>query len=399
MDLRAPSTSRFALLMLFFWGGIAAIEAFMVPYLTGVGFSEKQAGLIMAAIFFVSIGTQPLWGYIADRTNGHRWIIAGTMLVAILSMLALRGSGAVFGLVLACVLVYSLTANSMPALIDSWIMQISGSGFPVNYGVARGFGSLGFAATAMVLGFVLERFGLPLMFVIYAVLALLVIGIVLSIRTPRPVSSGSSAPSDAVPGQTAGFPIRAVLSNGPYLLLLVSIFFLFLGTRAAMIFLPLRVYQLGGTNVHVGWVQSLRAASEIPFMFVAAYVLRRVKPRLVLLLAMCFFVLRLILTRVAPTPTSLVAVQLVQGIAVGFLVPGSVHYIDRIAPAEFRSLFQTLAPSIYFGLASVIAGSVGGVFLERFGLDALYTVAPAVAGVGVILFGGSLVMGARRRSS
>ena len=41
MDLRAPSTSRFALLMLFFWGGIVAIEAFMVPYLTGVGFSEK----------------------------------------------------------------------------------------------------------------------------------------------------------------------------------------------------------------------------------------------------------------------------------------------------------------------------------------------------------------------
>jgi predicted MFS family arabinose efflux permease len=73
-----------------------------------------------------------------------------------------------------------------------------------------------------------------------------------------------------------------------------------------------------------------------------------------------------------------------------------VHYIDRIAPAEFRSFFQALAPSVYFGLASLVGSAAGGVFVERFGLDMLYTVAPFVAAVGVVVFSGSLLAGRSR---
>ncbi|MCK4514947.1 MAG: hypothetical protein KAU31_06795, partial [Spirochaetaceae bacterium] len=63
VDIRAPTTARFSVFFLFFWGGIIALEGFMVPYLSSIGFSERQAGLIMAAIFVVSIGSGPLWGY------------------------------------------------------------------------------------------------------------------------------------------------------------------------------------------------------------------------------------------------------------------------------------------------------------------------------------------------
>ncbi|MCK4517090.1 MAG: MFS transporter [Spirochaetaceae bacterium] len=397
MDFRVPSTSRFALLMLFFWGGWVVIETFMVPYLTDIGFSERQVGFIISAFFLVSIGSQPLWGYVADRTDGHRWIIAIAMLAALLSMLVLRGSGAVFGLVLVSALVYSLTAGSMPGLVDSWIMQIDGGGVSINYGAARGFGSLGFAVAAMTLGFVLERFGLPLMFVIYAVFSLVVISLVITMRVPQ-LAPPARAISDNAP-MASGSPIRAVLSNGPYLIFLSSAFLVLLGARAASTFMPLRFYELGGTNVHVGWAQAVKAAGEIPFMFLSALILRRVAPRVLLLGSMALLVVRLVLMRLAPSAATLVAAQVVQGMAIGFFLPAAVHYINRIAPQEHRSLFQTLAPSIAFGLATVVGSSVGGVLVEQFGLDSLYTVVPAVAGMGVILFGGSLVFGCREHSS
>ncbi len=397
MDLRTPSTSRFALLLLFFWGGFAVIEAFMVPYLANIGFSERQVGFVISAFFLVSIGSQPLWGYAADRTDGHRWIIVIAMLVALLSMLVLRGSGATFGLVLVSALVYSLTAGSMPGLLDSWIMQISDGGVPINYGVARGFGSLGFAVAAMTLGFVLERFGLPLMFVIYAVFSVAVISLVVTMRVPQLAPSARAIPDNVQ--MAFGSPIRAVLSNGPYLMFLSSAFLVLLGARAATTFMPLRFYELGGTNVHVGWAQAVKAAGEIPFMFLSALVLRKVTPRVLLSGSMTLIVVRLVLMRLAPSAAMLVAVQVVQGMAIGFLLPAAVHYINRIAPQEHRSFFQTLAPSISFGLATVVGSSVGGVLVEWCGLDALYTVAPMVAGMGVILFAGSLVSGRRRRSS
>ncbi len=369
----------------------------MVPYLSGIGFTERQAGLVMAAIFLVSIGSAPLWGYVADRTGRHRQIIALALAVGIMALLSILGSGASFGLIVLFALIYSLTGNSMPALIDSWIMKIRRAGSPISYGIARGFGSFGFAASGAVLGIVLQRYGLALLFPIYAALTLVVLLIALTTH-PQQRNAGPTT-HESVTTVSAGAALRAVLTNGRYLVLLASCFFIFLGTRPAVIFLPLRLYALGGTTIHVGWAQSVAAGSEIPFMFLSTFVLRRVKPRLLLLSAMVFFVVRLVLLRFAPTPGMLVAAQAIQGISFGFLLPATVHYIDRIAPPEYRSLFQTLAPSVYFVLATVVGSSAGGAIIGRFGLDALYAAAPIVAGVGVILFGGSLVVSGRRRSS
>ncbi len=373
----------------------------MVPYLSSIGFSERQAGLIMAAIFLVSIGSGPLWGYLADRTDRHRQIISLALGVGIVAVLAIGSSGTSFALIVLFALIYSLTVNSMPALIDSWIMKISRAGSPINYGIARGFGSLGFAACGAVLGIVLERHGLALLFPTYAAMTLVVLLIVVTTRSQQPIAGAphnESRVADTAAGTSpvsAGAALRAVLSNGRYLVLLVSCFFVFLGTRAAITFLPLRFYELGGTTIHVGWAQSVSAGSEIPFMFLSAVILRRVRPRLLLLAAMVFFVVRLVFVRLAPTPGTLLAVQAIQGISVGFLLPAAIHYIDRISPPAYRSLSQTLAPAIYFGLASVVGSTTGGVIIERYGLDVLYTVSPIVAAVGVLLFGGSLLLGRR----
>jgi PPP family 3-phenylpropionic acid transporter len=372
-----------------------AIEGFMVPYLSGIGFTERQAGLVMAAIFLVSVGSAPLWGYMADRTDRHRRIIVLALSVAIAAVLAIAASGTAIRLIVLFALIYSLTANSMPALIDSWIMKMNRAGSPISYGIARGCGSLGFALSGAVLGLVLERHGLILLFPIYAGLTFIVLFITLTTRLPQRQLPSSPAERRPQAGSSAGAAVRAVLSNRRYLILLASSFFVLLGTRAALTFLPLRLYSLGGTTIHVGWSNSIFAASEIPFMFFTVVLMRRMKPRPVILIGMVFFVVRLVLTRLAPSPGWLLAVQVVHGASFGLLLPATVHYIDRIAPAQFRSLFQTLAPSIYFGLASAVGSSTGGAIIERFGLDILYTVAPIASGVGVLLFAGSLMAGGK----
>ncbi len=376
--------------MLVFWASMLVVDAFMVPYLDMIGFTEAETGLVMAAIFGISILAQPAWGYLADRTGVHRIMIAVAMAGAAAVMLIVPATGTAFALVFTCALVYSLTASSMPGLVDSWLMKTARSGARVSYGIARGFGSLGFALAGAILGGVLERHGLRLMFPIYAVLAGIVVLVVL---TTRPLLEVNPPARDGVSVRHA---LRAVLKNGRYLALLGANFFVLLGTRAAITFLPLRFYELGGNTAHVGWAQSVNAASEIPFMFLTAFILRRLRPRTLLIGAMVFSVVRLVLVKVAATPSALVWVQAVQGISFGFLLPASVHYIDRIAPAEFRSLFQALAPSIYFGLASFIGSAMGGVIVERLGLDTLYSLAPAVAAVGVVLFAVSLVAGRSR---
>jgi MFS transporter, PPP family, 3-phenylpropionic acid transporter len=396
MDLRSPKTAHLSVLELFFWGSILAIEGFMVPYLVGIGFTERQAGLVMAAIFLISVGSAPLWGYIADRTNRHQRIILFSLSIGIAAVLAIAASGPAIKLIVLFALIYSLTANSMPAIIDSWMMTMSRAGSPITYGIARGFGSFGFALSGAVLGIVLERHGLILLFPIYAGLTVIVILVTLAIRVPSEQQLPDPRVAEHEAGSSAGAAVRAVLANGKFLVLLASCFFVLLGTRAALTFLPIRIYSLGGTTVHVGWSQSIFAASEIPFMFLSAFLVRRLRPRPVILAGMIFFVIRLVLMRLAPNPEILLAVQVVHGASFGLVLPATVHYIDRLAPPQFRSLFQTLAPSVYFGLASAVGSSIGGAVIERFGLDVLYTGAPVVSAVGVLLFAGSMIAGGKR---
>ena len=75
MDLSSSRTVRMSTLMFFFWGAIITVEGFMVPYLTSVGFSERRTGVIMAALFIISVFSTPVWGYVADRTDRHKHII------------------------------------------------------------------------------------------------------------------------------------------------------------------------------------------------------------------------------------------------------------------------------------------------------------------------------------
>lgn len=391
--------------MFFFWASVIMMEGFLVAYLTGIGYGERQIGLVMASLFFPSVVTTPLWGYLADRTSRHRAIIIGCLVVSIAAVQGIWASGRIIGLAITFGFLYSLTLMSMPGLVDSWVMSLRRRGFTISYEIARAFGSLGYSACGAILGFVLERLGLNLVFPIYAAVMVITVVLVVTMRDQglthhRLASDTSAEPETSSTGSNRlESPVTAVLTNRRYLILVVSAFLAFVGMRASMTFLPLRIFELGGNTAHVGLAQSVFAGSEIPFMFLSVLALRRFKPRIVLSGALFFYVIRLVVVRFMPTAPLLVAVQLLQGPSTGFMLPAAVHYIDRIAPPPHRTLFQTLAPAIYFGLASVVGSAVGGVLVDSRGLDALYTAAPVVAASGAILFAVALVVNRRSRVS
>jgi len=375
------------------------MEGFLVPYLAGIGYAEREIGLVMGSLFFLSVATTPLWGFVADRTGGHRWIISIALAVSVGAVLGIRAGGTTISLVMAFSLLYSLTMMSIPALIDSWLMAFRREGFTVSYEISRGFGSLGYSASGAVLGIVLNRFGLNLVFPIYAVVVGLVFILVVTMsgRSRVPEAAGGlhaeGAPA-ALPTEGSSHPpvFRSVLTNARYLAFVAATFLTFVGVRSTTTFLALRFYEIGGTTAHLGLAQSAMAGSEIPFMFLSVIVLRRFRPRAVILVALIVFVVRLTAVRLAPSPGLLIAAQVLQGPSIGFMLPASVHYIDRIAPAAHRSLFQTLAPAIYFGLASVVGSSAGGLIVGGYGLDALYTIGPIMAAAGGVVFSASLFL-------
>lgn len=371
---------RFSLLQFLFWSAIICFEAFMVPYLRVLGYSPVEIGPIMSAVFGLAILGQPLLGSISDRVRSPRYLVAGALVVGGVAVSLLPLVGAMYGAILAITLVYSLSVNSLPPVLESWLMERQSRNPKVVYGVSRGFGSAGFALGGVVLGFLSERHGPAIVFPIFLGIVLVVAVVAVSMPQREPVATGDGTRHSTREG------LRAVLKNRDYLVLLVSALLSFTGLRAGLTFLPILVESLEGSLGIVGTAHSIGAVSEIPFLFFAGWVLRRYDGRPLILFAYVAMGLRLLVYPLLHLPVQILYLQITHGLTFGIFLAASVDYIHRIAPARHRGLFQTLAPAVYFGIGSIF-GSIGGGFLiEAFSLRAMYLVAGGLSLAGALVF-------------
>jgi len=240
----ARETFRFGLLQFLYYASIVSFEGFLVPWLRRQGYSPARTGLVMSAIFVFAVFGQPLWGHLCDRIGKHKPVVAGSLLFAAGVALLLPLSVQWFPVILLLALAYSASANSMPGNIDGWIMARRAVVPRIEYGVARGMGSLGFAVAALGLGFLYQRFGLGTMFPAYALIA--VAAATVALATPD-----SASAAHAIPGTEAAVsrPLvqhtphslkdaaLAVVTHREYRVFAASAVLLFIAFRAAMTFL------------------------------------------------------------------------------------------------------------------------------------------------------------------
>ncbi|SIQ53433.1 MFS_1 like family protein [Alkalispirochaeta americana] len=403
-------TALFSLLLWFFWAGIVSVEGFLLPYLTEQGFPPSQAGLVMSALFLCAIPGQPFWGHVCDRLGTHRPIFLGVILTGAAALLFIPLAIPRLPLVIGITMIYSVTVNSMPGNLDGWIMARRRLVPKIEYGMARAMGSFGFALWAILLGTLYDRWGLHLIFPVFGLFALLAAGVALftpdsgslGITPPwasSPMDCGSAASgislrdstSSAVPASSSPSSftqvVRLVWDHRPYRIFVLSSILLFTAFRATYTFLPLLIAEVGGGNRHIGWAHSVGAATEIPVMIMAGFLLRKIRPEKTILAAMIIMTIRMSFYAFVRSPGAIIALQGLHGLSFGLFLASSVYYIEDIAPAGSKSLFQALAPSMYFGLGSVLGSSLGGVVVDTLGLRVLFGLAPlGMAGAALIFY-------------
>ena len=179
--------------------------------------------------------------------------------------------------------------------------------------------------------------------------------------------------------------IRAVLSNKAYLTLLVSSFLAITGLRAALTFLPFLIESLGGSVATVGTAHSLAALSEVPFFVFSAYLHRYVRGRRLISAILAVMALRIFLYTLLGSYHAVLLLQLSHGATFGLFLATSVDYVHEIAPERHRGFFQTLGPSIYFGLGSITGSWLGGLVIEALSVVWLYRIAALITLTGALL--------------
>ena len=135
-------TVRLTAVQVAYWASFCAVMSYATVFLLSLGYSSAAAGAVIAAGNLAGILLQPLCAGLVPRAGSARTVVLGMALAlaALAGALCLLG-----GLAPACaaliILMYGLL-YTMQGLLNAIAMELSNAGRRVDYGFARGMGSI-----------------------------------------------------------------------------------------------------------------------------------------------------------------------------------------------------------------------------------------------------------------
>ena len=215
---------RFRLAIYLYWSMSAAFVGYWVVYFEeNRGVSPADIGLMMSLYTFSALTGQYAFGYLSDKLRSIRLpiLVAAVALAAVVLTFPWQTS---LNWVYPSMALVGFLQQPIGPMLDSWTLKhLSRHHAQQMFGRIRGFGSLGWATTALLTSYLILLVSWNMMFFTACVAALLLVVTILAIPdySQTPQSAG-----DCPPRLTLQRAARQLFGNSAYLYMLVVIFFM-----------------------------------------------------------------------------------------------------------------------------------------------------------------------------
>ena len=362
---------------------MCVVQSYCMYYLFGASFSASEAGVLAAAACAAAMVLQPVIGRIADTSTRTNWkqmltvlslLCAGTLLAAMFSRTK-PGTGFFFAAAIMLV-------NALYPLTNACSFYYEEHGEHVNFGVARGVGSLSFAVLSIVLGrltLTAGRQSVPAS-------GLAAITCLILVTLTMPLYGKEKKAGAAKPAAEGGAGKKKfVLKRYPAFFLMVAACLLALTFHNMYSYYMINLAErAGGNSGTMGNALFLMALLELPAMFSMSRLIRRVRLSVLLILACFAFAVKGFFYLRAETVAGFYGTQILQMLSFAVLIPASVYYTEQQILPEDRVTGQACM-SLALSGGTVIGSAVSGILIDKAGLEVML-----IAGILIALAGGAL---------
>jgi PPP family 3-phenylpropionic acid transporter len=376
-------TIHYAFIQIIFIMGYCTMLSFAAVFLLSRGLSNTQIGITLTLGSAASLFLQPLIASFADGTDkiSLRGITAiVTAIMAVLSLLLLILPPSVLPTMIVYVLLIAIFSPQI-SLVTSLAMEHINSGTPINFSLARGFGSASYALLSFVMGFLVDRFGSNV--VMFMNLLITITGAVLVLSFKKPAKS--------LLNQSIG-PVKAtglmdfVKSNKRFVAVVISIALLFFSHTVINTFLVQIIQRVGGTHANMGVALAISGSLELPAMALFPLIARRIRyAGTMMKLSGIFVILKAIVTLFAPSVFWIDAAQTLQFFAFAVFLPASVYYVNQVIADADKVKGQSFMV-MSLGISNMLGNSISGIILDYGGgVPAMLTTGVLVSILGLVL--------------
>lgn len=335
------------------------------------GISETQVGLIISAGGLVTIIAQPLWGMISDRFKTVRKVILILVFFTTISGFFLYQMSTFTTIILLTLIVYAFLMPLDP-LTESLSFTTSET-LKITYGSVRTYGALGYAVLSLVVGYVMNWFGMTSISYLFGLLGVICFFIVFFMK---------DVPTSPVPVTING--LKKVLANREMQLFLLLIFIASIPARMNDTFLGIHIGTLHGDTKLVGIAFFISASSEIVIFALSFWWLKKGRELQLITIAIFFYAIRFLLSGFVEHPYALIAVQILQMVTFPIFYTAAIQYLYQIVPREWRATGQTLLALLFFGISGIISAAVGGYVYNTFGGRFFYYMLASISGIAFL---------------
>lgn len=339
----------------------ASVLPFLVLYYQELGFTGTQIGLLTGITPLITFFIAPLWSGIADTTGRHRLIMSLAILGGAATLIIYPFLYTFLAVLLIAILLNFFVAPIVP-FADSATMFMLGDEKEF-YGRIRLGGTIGYGLAALIMGGLVQNYGLRIAF--WGSAAMLILALIVSQKLLYS-RMDSDTPSRG--------GMRIILTNPRWLLFLSLAFVGGLALAAFNSYFFPYMKDVGASASMMGLALTIGTISEVPVLFYGNKLIRKFKTYGLLMLSMVVTGLRLILFAFAGSVAVVLFLQLFGGLTFASFWIAGVSFADENAPAGMQTTAQGLFSAMVMGIGTAVGGFIGGILLESIGGRNLYLI-------------------------
>ncbi len=372
------------ILMTLIFASFACTGSFMAVFYRTCGFSSAEMGVLFSSSACIGMLAQPVWGYLADRFFGKKSILFLLLPLAAGTALILS-RGRSFPTVLLLVAAHGFFLSGISPLMDAILLDTvelsaGGSGRkPVSYAFLRSFATAGYAFASLGIGFLVERFGISVIFYGLAFLLLAGTPFLAGVRLPR--REDVRMPEGKVP------PGR-ILMHPAVLLFLAGVFLVNIAMMGGANYMNELLVAVGGNVTHLGMIWFVTCVVEYGTFFLVNGLIRKFGVLPVYLTGILLFSLKFVVLSMSRSVLPILVAQGVEGIAFTLFIVSGMEFLNRNMKPDERATVIGIYGAVG-GFGALTAGLAGGLLLgvmSPFGLYGVFAgLCVAAAGISLLL--------------
>lgn len=347
------------------------IGTFASVFLKPLGYTNGEIGMILGTAYLLAVIVQPFLADFADQSK--RFSLTDLLIVATLATLGF--SIALFtnhtktmALTICYISAYCIHL-ALPPLLNQLNFAFEHIGIVMNFGLARAVGSIGFSLISIVLGHLVEGYGImsiPISIVITLTLTLICL-ILLDHRYKHAekvlpvVDQEHHKEKDRITLKEfmKGHKMLMWMNIGVMLLIFHNVIY--------TTYMYQIILSVGGSTVEMGQALGIMAFLEVPALMYYEKLHQKLSAEKILKISLGGFLIKNVMYIFAKSVTAIYVAQCCQLIGFALFMPSMISYIhERTYKAEEtkgQALFSTM-----FTAGGIIGNYFGGFLIDHCGV-------------------------------